>query len=185
MVGSGTSARSEAAFGMAAFGSVLATASLTWQVATFRLSGSRVKAMLKVGGLGPGGALTAPATADWSRMLQQFAGQGYGTPCLAAEVSNVGRLGVDIVRCTAVFSNGMLFDPVSHPANPPRDTRLDHGQTKTWFVELAPIRAAVEAAAATGLRKSTGPQEIRMRIELGSGKSVTAKGCVVIAPSGR
>jgi len=160
----------------------VATASLTWQVATFKLSGSRVKATLKVGGLGVGGALTAPVKGDWSKMLRQLAQQGYGTPCLAAEVSNVGRLAVDVVRCTAVFSNGMAFDPASHPANPPRDTRLDHGQAKTWFVELVPLQAAVDAAAAVGLAKSAGPQEVRMRVELGTGRFVTTRECLTIAP---
>ena len=183
MAGSGPSALSEAAFGLAAFGSVVATASLTWQVATFKLSGSRVKATLKIGGLGASGALTAPVGGDWPKMLRQFAQQGYGNSCLAAEVANVGRLGVDIVRCTAVFSNGMAFDPVAHPASPPRDTRLDHGQTKTWFVDLAPLQAAVDAAAAVGLKRSAGPQEIRMRVELGTGKSVTTKESVSIKPS--
>lgn len=182
MAASGTSALSEAAFGLAAFGSVVATASLTWQVATFRLSGSRVKATLKVGSVGGGGALTAPIGKDWERSLRQFGQQGFTTPCLAAEVSNVGRLGVDVVRCTAVFSNGMVFDPVSYPVNPPRDTRLDHGQTKTWFVELATLQAAVDAAAATGLAKSAGPQEIRMTVELGTGRTVTTRECLSVAP---
>ena len=182
MAGSATSALSEAAFGLAVFGSVVGTASLTWQVATFKLSGSRVKATLKIGAWGAGGALTAPVTVDWLKTLRQFAQQGYGAPGLAAEVTNVGRLGVDVVRCTAVFSKGMAFDPVSHPASPPRNTRLDHGQTKTWFVDFAPLHAAVDGAAAMGLKRSTGPQEVRMRVELGTGKSVTTKGCVTIAP---
>jgi hypothetical protein len=184
MAGSGTSALSEAAFGLAAFGSVVATASLTWQVATFKLSGSRVKATLKVGGLNISGALTTPAKGDWRKMLRQFAQQGYGTACLAAEVTNVGRLGVDIVRCTAVFSNGMTFDPVSHLASPPRDTRLDHGQTKSWFVDLDPLQAAVDAAAAVGLKKPTGPQEVRLRAELGTGRSVVTLEAITIAPRG-
>ena len=182
MAASGTSALSGAAFGLAAFGSLVEPASLTWQIAAFKLSGSRVRATLKVGGLGTGGALAAPVSADWSKMLRQVGQQGYGTPCLAVEVAYVGRMGVDVVRCTAVFSNGMSFDPISHPANPPRDTRLDHGQTKIWFVELAPIQAAVAAAAAVGLKGSAGPQEIRTRVELGTGRSVATKQPVSIAP---
>jgi hypothetical protein len=79
MVASGTSALSEAAFGLAAFGSVVATASLTWQVATFKLSGSRIKTTLKIGALGGGGAMTARVVGDWARTLRQFAQQGFAS----------------------------------------------------------------------------------------------------------
>lgn len=182
MATNGTSALSIAAFALAVLGSLLGVTSLTWQMATFKLSGSRVKVRLKVAALGRGGALTAPVRPGWEVTLRQYASQGYPTPCLAIEASNVGRLGVDVVRCNARFSNGMSFDPLGHPANPPSNSRLDHGQTKTWFIELAPLQAAIDASAAVGLANSAGPQTVSVSVELGTGRTVAAKGTVTLLP---
>ena len=182
----GSSTVSTVALVLGVFGSLLAVASLSWQIATFKMSGSRIKVKLKIAGLGPTGVLTGLVDSNWCVNLQRYAALGY-TPCLAIEARNVGRLGVDIIRCKALFSNGVGYDP-GHPANPPSDYRLEHGQTKSWFVDIAPIQSVVDTAPQhyrkdpkAVLRRvlfdgftppdiPDGAQRIKLSLELGTGK---------------
>ena len=177
---------STAALILGAIGSLLAVASLTWQMATFKLSGSRVKVKLRIAALGNAGALTGPVDSNWLTSLQRYQSMGY-TPCLAIDARNIGRLAVDVIGCKVLFSNGMTYYPVDSPANPPSNYRLEHGQTKTWFVSITPLQAAVDAAAelyrenpkplprhtlfnAFAPPPPDGGQRIKLSLELGTGK---------------
>ena len=89
---------------------------------------------------------------------------------------------MDVVGYNARFSNEMSYQPVGHPANPPSNSRLDHGQTKTRLIELAPLQAAVDASAVVGLANSAGPQIVSVSVEIGTGKSVGSKETVTLSP---
>lgn len=190
---------STAALALGIFGSLLAVASLSWQIATFKLSGSRVKVKLKIAGLRSDAVMTGPVNSNWLTTLQQYASMGYA-PCLAIEARNVGRLGVDIIRCQALFSNGMGYDP-GHSANPPSGYRLEHGQTKSWFVAIEPIQAVVDTAAEFYQEKETlrrrrtlfnafappplpdSGQRIKLSLELGTGKIKKTRERLVMMPN--
>ena len=60
--------------------------------------------------------LTGPIDSDSLTRLKPWSEMDY-TPCLALKASNLGRIGVNVVSCTALFNNGVRFDP-GHPANP-------------------------------------------------------------------
>lgn len=162
-------------------GLVIAVVSITWQVATFMLSGSRVKVELKTAAIGSAGVVTGPVGNDWEGIFPLLAAQGYETPCLAIEARNVGRLGVDVVRCQVNFENGAKYEHPGHPSNPAPNFRLDHGVCKTWIVELWPLRNIVDATARMGEFRPN--QSVTMSIELGTGKILTSKKSVRITPN--
>lgn len=180
MPANGSSNVSTAALVLGALGSLLAVASLSWQVATFKMSGSRVKVKLLIGGLGSGATVTAPLNRRWNAKIEEFAPMGYNTPCLAIEASNVGRLAVDVVRCKAILSNGTTFEPFDYPVNPPTNYRLEHGQMKTWFIELSPLQTIVDVAALGNSPKHS--QKVRLSLQLGTGKTVTTEQGVTLSP---
>jgi hypothetical protein len=52
----------------------------------------------------------------------------------------------------------------------------------TLYYRQAARSADTNGSAAVGLPKSADPQEVRMRVDLGTGQSVTTSECLTIAP---
>jgi hypothetical protein len=107
-------------------GVLLGAISLTWQAVTFRLTGSKVVAELRVGVVvevpgifqGRGGVLTCPPNAGWERRVADLRGQYGGTPVLALVASNVGRLAVGMEGAAAVTESGIRIQPDAWAINP-------------------------------------------------------------------
>jgi hypothetical protein len=77
--------------GIAVFGAVVATASLTWNVVQFLLGGARPKAHLVVGALSPSGGLIAgPPSDNAFRTVARLAKEGYPRPVIGVKVINHG-----------------------------------------------------------------------------------------------
>jgi len=94
---------------VAILGVLLALASLVWQAATFALSGSRVRLLLRQGALKRmrGGTVRIsgplqPTASDYEVMRSQ----GLEEPVLIVEVSNRGRMAVSVENITAVSEDG-------------------------------------------------------------------------------
>jgi hypothetical protein len=150
---------------------VISVSSLTWQIVLYVLGGSRVRTELRIGALGPGGAVHGPPDARMNPA--QLAEQGYNQPILAVQVRNAGRLAVSVTKWDVVFDNG---GAVSHPRWDVNDAfplpyRLEPGDEAVWFCSAAPVNAAIKAFASS----SRPVRLVRARVGLGTGKSVTSK----------
>ena len=93
--------------GIAVVGSGLAIASLSWQFATWKMTGPRVKVTMKGGLLGPGGAVTFPTDAP-ANAVQSAMAQGYTQLVLAVEVVNEGRMATSIEKVSARFDESRM-----------------------------------------------------------------------------
>ena len=125
---------------------VISLASVGWQVVTFVGLGSRVKARLKLGLYDPEMtmAIVLPLTGTAFAESKSVIDQGYSTRCLVVEVSNIGRIGVDVIRCRAKATNGAILDPLSSvPANPKPNTGASNpGKRRSGTSPFLPCRTS-------------------------------------------
>ncbi len=157
---------------------IIAFASVGWQVVTFVGSGSRVKARLKLGLYDSAMTmaivlpLTPTAFADSKSMIKQ----GYSIRCLVIEVTNIGRIGVDVIRCRAKLTNGAILDPLSSvPANPKPNSLARAWQTQTWYIPLSPLQGVVDIAHTGRIPNSSNAQKTWGLVELGTNKEIRTK----------
>lgn len=159
---------------LSALSFALACLALGWQVASWLLSGGRVKATLKHGVLGPGSAVTRPVGRSGGLMsLATLHAQGFiGTEVLAVDVANVGRAPVTVARYSGrLLGAGVSFVPVADAMGPALPCRIDPGESQTWYADMAAVRALV----ATGQELQAGARQVRMAVELGTGKTVETR----------
>ena len=150
---------------IAVFGAVTGAASLGWGVASYILSGGRVKIELLGGWVGAAGLVTAPLTGP----LRQPDAPVH-EPVLAVRARNLGRLPV-VVEGWYVKVGQISLGHVQHPANPAVPSTIAPGESETWVAPLAEVVAAAEAASHAGLRFD----ELRATVSLGTGKSRSSR----------
>jgi hypothetical protein len=126
---------------------VISTSSLTWQIVLYVLGGARVRTELRIGALGPGGAIHAPAEAPMD--AAELAQQGYREPILAIQARNTGRLAVSVTNWDVAFDNGgAVSQPGWHVNNAyPLPYRLEPGHEAVWMCPASLVQAAIEAFA--------------------------------------
>jgi hypothetical protein len=143
---------SHATLDIAVVGVALSVASLAWQAATFKLSGGRVEAVLRVGALTPDGSSLvsispAKAGADW---WSDIAGQGYDRQVIILEVHSTGRLPVTVTRWGLQSSEGTSLYPVANvekalamdvATGPALPDRLEVGEAATWLLDRQSVDA--------------------------------------------
>lgn len=129
---------------IAVLGLVLSVASLTWQAATFVLSGSRVRAELKHGARNASGVISGPPR---SQQLKALAEQGFPEEVIGIKVHNVGRLAASIDSVEAALAGGVKISMLVDIVGPSLPHRLDAQSSASWFLPAAPIRRAVFASA--------------------------------------
>jgi hypothetical protein len=163
---------------VAILGVLLALASLVWQAATFVLSGSRVRLLLRQGAL----KRMAGGTVRISGPLQPTASdcevmrsQGFEEPVLIVEVRNRGRMAVSVEDIAAVSEDGWGFKRAEDPENPSLPHRLEPGAKQAWHVELAVFQALVD--------KDRKPRKAWMTVELGTGRVMRTKQSTLVSPS--
>lgn len=156
-----------AALAIAIVGLVVAASSFGWQVATWALSGRRVRLNLLHGITGRGGYATGIVRRNGSVPgLDSMRPQGWNGPeVVAIEVINVGRAPVTI-RSYAVHAagTGMSFIPHGDRIGPDLPFRLEAGESETWYAEMSDARALVESVRAIGRDSS----EVFMSVSLGT-----------------
>src|SRR5919204_5203102 len=86
---------------------ILAVASLTWQAATFALSGSRLRADLRHGARN---ATVAVTGVPGSQSLDTLTQQGFTEEVFGVEVRNVGRLAAEVSRVQVALANGVKVE---------------------------------------------------------------------------
>ncbi|MBV9098822.1 MAG: hypothetical protein JO079_12275 [Frankiaceae bacterium] len=153
---------------VALVGLALSVASLTWQAATFFLSGYRVRVELLLGARGMGGVATGPVSS--AQFLDHLASQGMTQPVLAVRAINVGRLPVTVTGCSVVSNTDVGFYEPDGITNLPH--RLEPGSNETWYVTLAGARAAFNVWDSTMNTRTT---RIAGRVELATGKRVESR----------
>jgi len=146
---------------IAVLGLVLAVVSLTWQAATFVLSGSRVRAELKHGARNAGVAVTGP---PGSQQLKSLAAQGFTEEVIGVEVRNVGRLAATVDRVQAAIAGGIKLEMLRELAGPSLPHRLEPQSAASWFVPAAPVRRAVATSAQ--VLNQVDPCEAWMEVEV-------------------
>lgn len=168
-------------------GLLLATVSLTWQAVTFRLTGSRVVAHLRVGSvtgnpLSGQQVLSSAVGRDWTTRLLALIQQHEGTPVLMLVASNVGRLSVGMETAEAVVDDGTRYSQPGWNVNPVMGATLGAGHTVSWYVPLLPVQAVVDTIdTVAGAEKR--PRSVRMELHLGTGKAVRTRESIRITPT--
>jgi hypothetical protein len=123
---------------IAIVGLVLATASLTWQLVSFLLSGSRVRVGLRRGARDANGNMLHAAPKNWGDGNDMLAkSQGYGIPILAVTVHNRGRMAINVESVSAAGGTWTI-DQQSVP-NIPLPHRLEPGAGQAGFVDREPL----------------------------------------------
>jgi hypothetical protein len=146
---------------IAVLGMGLSVASLTWQAATFILSGSRIRAELKHGARNAG---MVGSGAPGSQPLKALAEQGLTEEVVGVEVHNVGRLAASVDRVEAALAGGMKLQMLLDVTGPSLPHRLEPQSSAAWFVPAAPIRRAVAVSAQ--VLKRPDPCEMWMEVEV-------------------
>lgn len=141
---------------IAALGLILAVVSLTWQDATFILSGRRVRADLKHGARSAGVAVTG---VPGSQSLVDLARQGFTEEIFAIEVRNTGRLAGGISRIQIAIANDVQVEVKADLLTLELPFHLEAPHSAMWYVPAIPVRAAVGASVAA-LKKGSDPTDI-------------------------
>ena len=158
---------------IAVLGLVLSVASLAWQAVTYRLNGPRIRVAMRVGASNGTGYGTAPVKANWQRGVQQLQEQGLHTAIVAVLVRNVGRQATTVVRYEAILDTGMAWGLTGAPPGcPPLPHRLEAESQVLYYL---PLQDCINMAYATAGSEKTKARHLQMKVELGSGKVLTAK----------
>lgn len=165
-----------ATLAIAVLGVLLSALSLGWQAATFVLTGGRVRAELRAGGIDPGGGMVTGPAKDMSlRQANELKAQGFTRPVVAVQVRNVGRLPVVITGWSLVTEpGGVGFHPMADSIGPPLDHRLEAGAPAIWAVDGG---AAQRLVRVTAEALNVPPDRIRLRgrVSLGTGRNVDTR----------
>lgn len=118
---------------------VLSVIALTWQMVEHRLTGSRVRADLRLGGLGFGGVVTGPLDMNRSTL----ASQGVQEWVLCIDVRNIGRMAMDLTNFEIEFESGGAYNRAGWHLNPELPYRLESGSSKAFYVPLDDVEKAL------------------------------------------
>ncbi len=156
---------SVAALVLGIVGIVLAACSLTWNVASFLISGPRPKITPIVGVLADGSLNAGPATNDPTAAVASAAERAPGQYVIGVEVTNRGRAPFH-VTCWSLMAEPAEVAAVVVAAQPTDSTPpcdIAPGATETFVTELQEARALAAAVQTVDSR----PQRIRAAITSG------------------
>ena len=133
---------------------------------------------LLLGATGGAGLVTIPiasVTKDTPPMLQS---QGFTHPIAAVRVRNVGRLRVRITAWSLTTTKGGIsLSPISLSIGPPLPHWLEAGDTELWAADLAAVHALMHTTASV-LKIPLERMGVRATVDLGSGRTVKARGTI-------
>jgi len=174
-----------ATLGIAGFGVLLAAMSLTWQAVTFRLTGSRVVAHLRVGVLtgafGGQGIVSFQAKDDWEQQLVALQQEHGGTPILILTASNIGRLAVAMQDAQAKSDTKFGFSRAGWALNPATGASLDAGHQASWYVTLEELQRMLDVDAQVRPQNNR-PIKCWMELSLGDTTTVRTRETFHITP---
>jgi hypothetical protein len=143
---------------IALIGLAAALLSLGWQVASWLLSGPRVRVGI-------------------SHAIMTMTDGSVGPRCIAVEARNVGRAEASLVSWAISFPDGGTIVPAMSPGTPWWGPSLPHplggGHSATWLVDFDSF---VKARAQAGF----GEVDIRAVVSLGSGKKIVSRSTIKV-----
>lgn len=157
-------------FILAVLALIISTSSLTWQIVQYLLGASRPFVDLQAGGLVEGEAVIMPIEGTDFGQLDRM---GFGTPVVAVQIQNRGRLAVSVTSWSITFDNGARFIPSDWYPNDkaPLPHRLEPGAEVIYLCDLHHI-----AASELDMRRSKKPaKSCRAAASFGTGKVVRSK----------
>jgi hypothetical protein len=169
-----------ATFVLAVIGVGLSIASLTWQAATFVLSGTRLECELRMGAIGPlmRGFMTMPVK-DWTGLTPTIKSQGFTMERVFIVVRNTGRLATSVTGYALKTNTGQRFGTTQAECwEKPLPRRLEPGDSETWSLSSADAYAIAEAVrgmAQLRAQVKNGILEVRAEVEDGAGRKVVSK----------
>lgn len=140
---------------IALVGLAAALLSLGWQVASWLLSGPRVRAGI-------------------SHAIMTMTDGSLGPPCISVEARNVGRAEASVVSWGMTLPDGKMIVPAMSPGTwwgPSLPVTLAGGHAVTWLVDISSM---VEARAQAGF----GEVNVHSVISLGSGRKEVSSGSI-------
>jgi len=157
-----------AAIIIAIVGLFVSALSFGWQIATWALSGRRVKVRLIHGVEGRGGFAAGPVKRGGApNDIRSMRSQGWsGREVLGIEVVNIGRANVTIKKYSVhPAGGGMSYTPHGDAIGPSLPFRLEPGESETWYSDMQDARALLKSLKVIG-RSAT---RVRMGVNLGTG----------------
>ena len=153
---------------IAVVGLGLAALSLGWQLATFFLTGPRVKVDLHEGFKSASGELMTGAASIYTNegraALERL---GYTEHVLAIEAINTGRLAATVNGWSIEFGNGALYENPSDMLNPKLPYRLEPHTSQLWCAPVENLRAVEwkdpNATTVRGVVRLAGRRRVRSR----------------------
>jgi hypothetical protein len=149
----------------------LAVATLWWQVASYKLSGGRIKAENIRGLADIHGAqmMTIEPGSLPPESIRQLKADGYSLDVAGVTVRNIGRMPVSITRVQAVIRpTGVIYDPMNSALGKQLPHRLEAGESEHWAFNTAVLRQAASAQREDGTRGTS----YVINVHLGDGKKV-------------
>jgi hypothetical protein len=166
-------------FILAMLGFAGAVIALVWQFATFNLTGSRIKAEFRAGFRGPGGVALIPRGDSFTKKdMARLAEQGFIYPVASLQVRSIGRMQANITGCELDCDGGFKVKLLSDFIGPEFPHRMEPSDEQNWYFEGSLIEAM--KAGAGVLNKDAGKLKIWAVVSLGNGKTVRAKGVLLV-----
>jgi len=175
----------EATLGIAAAGLALGALSFGWQLATFLLSGPRVRVRFRVGLRGPDGVIVGrPEAVLFGDQRKRLESEGYSEPVFAVTAVNPGRLPTTIESWGIAFGHGAYFqNPGGHALGPALPHRLEPHTSATWYAPGDIMRVIAEIDV--GLGEGSAARMIRARVDTAAGSAVYSAQQIVPGREGK
>jgi hypothetical protein len=173
-----------AAFVIAVIGLALAALSLGWQLASFLLTGPRVKVRLREGVRSPltGAAMIGPLSMYTERGREALEARGQTQHVLIVTVTNTGRVPTTVDGWSVSFGNRVEYSgPPGDPAAPPLPCRLEPHAGEHW---CAPIDDDLRPVLDDFVDQSDAARTARAHARLQTGAEVSSRERIVLARDG-
>lgn len=153
---------------IAVVGATTGIASLGWTVASHVLTGARVKVELVVGWVANGSVVTLPWSSHDPSKPPLLTGIDFQYSVVGVQVRNIGRLACSVRGWSVSLDNGVALGHVELPMNSALPHRLDAGEERTWFANLAHVVAMIEASRGSNMP----PRTVFASSSLGDGRTI-------------
>jgi len=153
----------------------LSAASIAWQLATFFLSGPRVRVRLWEGFRNPAtGGVMLGALSNYSDGGKAIRAMGFTDHVVGAMARNSSRLPTTVTGWSIRFAGGVgVYMRPGDMLNPKLPYRLEAKESQGWFADVSDIGPWMVKLAAVGKREGS-----RGVIDLGPGKSIQSRDAV-------
>ena len=142
---------------------------ITWQIVSWRYTGSVVKAELVAGAVGRGG-LVSSSIQNWNPHLVRS--QGFSDLQVGVRVSNVGRTAADIQTWSIKSTGGWGYSLPGYHLNQDTPIRLEPGSQKDFWVPAADIANLLRVSSTA---KDGRPTELSASVNMATGKTAESK----------